>query len=88
MAKMGVHNVCRDADLSKSKFGRSSISPFLTLKSIGIFPLNLKNPSNVKKFSLKIPNIGQNMSERSFYVILFVLSRRFDDSYGRVGDSV
>ena len=54
----------------------------------GLFGLNLKNSSNIKNFPLKIPNIGQNMSERCILCAFICSPGRFGDSYGRAWDSV
>lgn len=43
---------------------------FLALKRVGIFRFNLKNSSDIKNFSSKIPNIDQNQEPMSQRCIL------------------
>jgi len=81
-----------DANLKESKSGRSPILPFfdpqkivqsrdLPIKSQKCIKYQIFYPQNAKK-SAKI--CLKNVS----YALLFLLSGRFGDPYGRVGDSV
>ena len=65
--------------------------PFLTVKKlfkVEIFSSNLKNSSDIKKMSPKYKNSANICEKNVFYGLLFVLSRRFGDSYWGAVDSV